>query len=79
MVADRVMFKGGSIRNLVEVRGCEPDIMQMFSWPWPWPFEVSAGGQVIAVCRDHEAANNAARDWMRSRQDEQPELPGVAS
>jgi len=71
VAADRVTFKGGVMRVTGEVRGCEPEVMAVFAWPWPWPFEVvdydvDGAKQVIAVCRDHETANDARRDWTRS-------------
>lgn len=71
MAVVRKMFKGGSIRVTGEVRGCEPEVMAVFDWPYPWPLEVigyAARGakQVIAVCRDHETANDVLRDWSRS-------------
>jgi len=69
MATDRVMYKGGAIRITGTVRGCEPEFMKEFGWPWPWPFEVRDGArQVIAVCLDHETANQALHDLMRSEQ-----------
>lgn len=66
-MTDRVMFKGGTFRLTGTVRGCEPEVMGTFGWPWPWPFEVRAGdGRVIAVCLDHETAEQALRDLMRN-------------
>jgi hypothetical protein len=66
------LFKGGTMRVTGVVRGCEPEVMAAFAWPWPWPFEVIGYGasgekQVVAVCRDHETANDALRDWSRSQ------------
>jgi hypothetical protein len=68
VAVDRVTFKGGSFRVIGVVRGCEPEVM---AWPYPWPFEVigydeRGAKQVVAVCLDHETANDALRDWSRS-------------
>lgn len=71
MASDRVMFKGGAFRVTDTVRGCEPEVMAATGWPYPWPFEVvgyDADGakRVIAVCLDHETAEDALRAWWRS-------------
>lgn len=71
MAIDRVMYKGGPMRVIGMVRGCEPEVAAVFDWPWPWPFEVVGydtigAKQVVAVCLDHETANDALRDWSRS-------------
>jgi len=70
-MTDRVVYKGGPIRVTGMVRGCEPEVMAATGWPYPWPFEVvgyDARGEkhVIAVCLDHETANDALRAWWRS-------------
>jgi hypothetical protein len=57
----RIQFKVGA-----EIRGCESEVMKAIRWPWPWPFEVRADGQIVAVCRDYEAAMGAADDWEAS-------------
>jgi hypothetical protein len=69
MASDRVMYKGGAIRITGTVRVCEPEVMREFGWPWPWPFEVRDGNRrVIAVCLDHDTANQALFDLRKSEQ-----------
>jgi hypothetical protein len=63
----RVMFKGGTIRVIGTVRGCEPEVAEACGWPYPrpWMFEVrDADRNVIAVCFDHETANQVLSDMI---------------
>ena len=71
MVGDRVMYKGGEFRVTGMVRCCEREVMAATGWPYPWPFEVvgyDADGakRVVAVCLDHETAEDALRAWWLS-------------
>jgi hypothetical protein len=65
MAVERAQFKGGTFRVVGTVRGCEPGLMEEFGWPYPYPwvFEVrDVDRRVIAVCLDHETANQVLRD-----------------
>jgi hypothetical protein len=64
MSGDRVLFKGGTFRMIGTVRGCEPAVMEAAGWPYPYPwmYEVrDTDRRVVAVCSDHETANQVLR------------------
>jgi hypothetical protein len=63
-MSDRAMFNGGTFRMIGTVRGCEPEVMAAAGWPYPYPwmYEVRDVNQrVIAVCSDHEMAEQVLR------------------